>query len=82
MNIKPYRKEQAREFLIQHALNEIRDNSDFNTFHRRAFCVITKHGFQLETKEEGLLIGDEWSNPACKDVLVKKVERFLDKHIR
>lgn len=82
MNNTHHTKEQAREFLIQHALNEIRNNSDFNTFHRRVFCVIAKYGFQLEAKEEGLLTGDGWSNPARKEILIRRVEQFLNKHIK
>jgi len=82
MSSKNHTKEQAREFLKQEALKEICQITDFTQFYTRVFCVIAKYGFQLEAKEEGLLMGDEWSNPECKDVLVKRVELFLDKHIK
>ena len=82
MNSTPHTKEQARDFLKQEALNEIREILDFTSFHTGVFCVIAKYGLQLEAKEEELLTGDEWSNPTCKDSLVKRVELFLDKHIR
>ena len=75
-------KEQAREFLKQEAIKEITKISDFTRFHTRVFYVIAKYGFQLEAKEEGLLSGEEWSNPASKDILMKKVIKFLDRHIK
>ena len=73
--------EQAREFLRQEALKEINNCSDFTRFQGRVFCVIAKYGMQLEAKKEGLLSGDEWSNPAYKDILMEKVIHFFDKHI-
>ena len=82
MNNKKHTKEQAREFLKQEALKEISEISDFMLFYTRVFCVIAKYGFQLKAKEESLLYGDEWSNPACKHVLIKKVELFLNRHIK
>ena len=82
MGDKNLTKEQARQFLKQQALNEISDNLDFTRFNTRVYYVIAKYGLQLEAKEEALFSGDEWNNPACKDILVKKVERFLDMHIR
>ena len=75
-------KEQAREFLKNEALKEISDGSDFTLFQTRAFCVIAKYGLQLDAKKEELFSGDEWSNPTCKGELVKKIEQFLNKHIR
>ena len=74
--------QQAREFLKQEALKEIYEINDFNRFHTRVFCVIAKYGLQLNAKIENLLSGDEWSNPACKEMLIKRVELFLDKHIK
>ena len=75
-------KEEAREFLKQEAMKEISEVSDFTRFHTRVYYVIAKYGFQQEAKKEELLSGDEWSDPACKDLLVKKVEGFLDKHLK
>ncbi len=82
MEAKTHTKEQARQFLKQHALSEISDTSDSTRFYTRVYYVIAKYGLQLEAKEEELFSGDEWSNLECKEVLVKKVECFLDKHIR
>ena len=82
MNEVYHTKEQAREFLKQEALNEISEVSDFTRLHTRVFYVIAKYGLQLTAKEEGLLSGNEWSNPDFKDILMKRVIQFFDKHIK
>ena len=82
MSSKPLKKEQAREFLKQCALNEISENTDFTHFYRSVFCVFAKYGLQLTAKKEEFFSGDEWSNPNCRDVLIEKVKQFLNKHIR
>lgn len=82
MNHTNHTKEQAREFLKQEALKEIRKVSDFGRFQDRVFCVLAKYGLQLNAKEEELLSGDEWSDPECKNFLLKNIELFLDKHIK
>ena len=82
MNKTNLTNEEARELLKQEALKEIRSVSDFIKFHGQVFCVIAKYGFQLKAKEKNLLSGHEWSNPAFKDILLEKVEHFLDKNIK
>ena len=82
MNTINHNKEQAREFLKQEALKEINKKSNFSGFHGRVFCVIAKYGLQLEANEEGLLTGEEWSNPDCRDELFERAKQFLDKYIR
>ena len=82
MDSLKHTKEEAREFLKQEALKEINGAVDFTGFQNRVFCVMAKYGLQLTAKEEGLLSGDEWSNPTSKDILMKKVTQFLDKHIK
>lgn len=82
MSITNHTKEQAREFLKQEALNEIREILDFTHFYRRVFYVFAKYGLQLEAKEEEFFSGDEWSYSDCRDELIEKVTQFLNKHIR
>lgn len=81
MDSKEFTNEQAREFLKREALKEINEITDFTKFQDHIFCVIAKYGLQLEAKGENLLSGDEWCNPAFKEVLLKKVEQFLDAYI-
>ena len=82
MDPNKFTKEQAREFLKQEALKEISEATDFTRFHTRVFCVVAKYGLQSEAKEESLLTGDEWNNPASKNMLMKRVIKFFDKHIK
>ncbi len=82
MNNTHHTKEQARKFLKREALKEITEITDFTSFKTRVFCVIAKYGLQLEAKEEGLLSGDEWSNSAYRDVLIKRVAQLLNKYIK
>ena len=82
MNSLKYSKEQTREFLKQEALKEIKSCKDFTKLHGRTFCVVAKYGLQLEAKKEYLLSGDEWNDISCKNLLVDRIERFFDKHIK
>lgn len=82
MKKNSHTNEQARQFLKQQALNEIYDISDFSIFYRCTYHIVAKYGLQLKAKEEELFSGDEWRNPARRDVLIKSVEQFLNKHIK
>ena len=82
MDSNKFTKEQARAFLKQEAMKEILGVSDFTRFHTRVFYVVAKYGLQQEAKKEGLLSGDEWSDPTSKDLLMEKVEQFFDRHIK
>ena len=44
--------EEARKFLLQHALSEIEEPADFSKFYTRVFCVFAKYGLLMKTKEE------------------------------
>ncbi len=72
----------ARKMLIQDALDEFINKKGFRDFSRSAFCAIAKFGLQLDAKQENLFNSEEWSNPECKDELIKKVKKFLVKHIK
>ena len=74
--------EQARNLLVQLALDEICSEENFCDFHLHAYYVIAKLGLQQKAKEEELFEGKEWSNPRCKDYLIEKLETFLIRHIK
>jgi len=82
MSSKNHTIQQAREFLKQEALKEISEISDFTLFKTRVFCVIAKYGLQLDAKREEIFSGDEWSKPDSIKILIKKIEQFLDRHIK
>jgi len=72
----------ARKMLIQDAMDEFIDKKDFRDFSRSAFCAIAKFGLQLDAKQENLFNSEEWSNSERKEDLIRRVEKFLVKHIR
>lgn len=81
MNKNSHKNEQARQFLYQQAFNEICEFSDFSKFYNRSYYIIAKYGLLLKAKEYNLFAGDEWDDPVCSDDLVKRIEKFLKKHI-
>ena len=76
MNVENNKVEQARNLLVQMALDEICSEEIFSDFDRHAYYVIAKMGLQLKAKEEQLFTGKEWSNPRSKDYLIKKLKIF------
>lgn len=82
MNVEKNKVEQARNLLVQLALDDIDSVEYFSDFHLHAYYVIAKLGLKLKAKEEDLFKGKEWSNPRYKDVLIKKLKTFLIKHIK
>ena len=73
--------EQARNLLVQLALDEI-CSDDFGNFYRHVYYVIAKLGLQRKAAEEDLFSKEDWSNPQCKEYLIKELEEFLIRHIR
>jgi len=82
MNKENNKIEQARNLLVQLALDEICSEDDFSEFHRHSYYVIAKLGLQRKAAEEDLFNRRDWSNPQCKEYLIKELEKFLTKHIR
>jgi len=70
---------QAREELLQYALDKVRNVPLYEDFSTNSFCVIANFGLQLEAKEEALFDNIEWTD---KEATVKKIEVFLRKHIK
>ena len=74
--------EQARNLLVQMALDDICSVENFSDFHLHAYYVIAKLGLQRKAKEEEIFEGKEWSNPQYKDVLIKRLKKFLIRQIK
>jgi hypothetical protein len=70
---------QAREELIQYALDKVKNVPVYEDFSTNSFCVIANFGLQLKAKEEALFNNIEWTD---KEETVKKIEIFLRKHIK
>ena len=73
--------EQTRNLLVQMALDDICSVDDFSDFYRHAYYVIAKLGLQRKAKEEDLFNKGDWSNPQCRDSLIKELRKFLIRHI-
>ncbi|KKM62680.1 hypothetical protein LCGC14_1519250 [marine sediment metagenome] len=68
-------------YKVQETLNEIIDIKYHYEFRRRVFCVTAKLGLQMDAKQENLFLSEEWSNPERKEVLMRRIEKFLVKYI-
>ena len=82
MIIKHKKCQQARRELIQQALDEICETSNFNNLLSTTFYVLAKFWLHIKAEKENLFSGEEWSDPNCRDVIIEKIKAFLIKHIR
>ena len=54
----------------------------YSNFYLEIFYVIANLGLQIKAKQEKLFENEDWDNPECRDELIRKVERFLNKYIK
>jgi hypothetical protein len=74
---------EARRSLIQQAFNEIFAERDMNRFYSNTYCVFMKLWLLKKAEEEGIFNPKEdWFNPELRNILLKKVKKFLIKYIR
>lgn len=74
--------EQARNQLVQSALDEICSERNFSDFRRHAYYVIAKLGLQLKAKAGDLFEGKEWLIPRYRDFLIERLKVFLIRYIK
>jgi len=74
--------EQKRRDFLEEVVDEIRNVPRNSNFYHEVFYVIAKFGLQLKAKRENLFENEDWDNLECRDELIKKVERFLNKYIK
>ncbi|KKL49646.1 hypothetical protein LCGC14_2313440 [marine sediment metagenome] len=72
----------ARKMLVQDAIDELTQVQNFSNFYQRSFYQIAKYGLQLKARGEKLFASDNWSYPQCKDELIEKIRKFLEKHLK
>ena len=82
MTNKSDKSKQARMELIQLALDEICETSDFNDFYSRTYCVLAKFWLHVKAEKEDLFKTGDWHNPECRDELIENVKAFLLKSIK
>jgi len=74
--------EQKRRNFLEEVVDGIRNVPKHDDFYLKAFYVIAKFGLQLKAKQEKLFENEDWNNFECRDELIRKVERFLEKYIK
>ena len=73
---------QARRELIQQTLDKIIETRDFNELRSKTYVVLSHLWLHKRAEQENLFKAEEWSSPECRDELLKKIRKFLIKHIR
>ncbi|MEE9378779.1 MAG: hypothetical protein V3V33_12175 [Candidatus Lokiarchaeia archaeon] len=73
---------QARRELIQQSLDKICETRDFSELKQTTYVVLAHLWLHKRAEQENLFNAEEWSNPECRDELIKKIRDFLTKHIR
>ncbi|MFW9939434.1 MAG: hypothetical protein ACFFFT_00240 [Candidatus Thorarchaeota archaeon] len=63
-------------------VDEIRDVSPHDDFYLQAFYTVAKFGLQLKAKQERLFEGMDWNNYKLRNGLIRKIEDFLERHIK
>lgn len=74
--------EQKRRDFLEQVVDKIHNIPRYNNFYREVFYMIAKFGLQLKAKQEKLFEGEDWSNYKLRDELIKKIEEFLERHIK
>jgi len=74
--------QKARWSLIHQTFDKVYNVPSYRDFRSNTFCVIAYLGLQMIAKKEGLLDGEEWYDPECRDELLGKVKAFLIKYIK
>jgi len=74
--------EQKRRDFLEEVVDEIRNVPPNDDFYLRAFYTVAKFGLQLKAKQEKLFENEDWNNFNCRDELIKKIEEFLERHIK
>ena len=73
--------QQARRELIQQTLDKIRKTRDFSELKSKTYVVLAHLWLHKRAEEENLFKAEEWSNPKCRDELLKKIKEFLIRNI-
>lgn len=73
---------QARNLLVQGALDEINEMPSYANFKSHVYYVLAKLGLHMKATEEGLFAGEDWYKSDCKEELLKTIQAFMKIHIR
>jgi len=73
---------QAREDLIEDALDEISNIPAYSNFYINTYYVIAKLGLQRKAKVEKLFEDADWNDVKFRDELLERIKHFLIKYIK
>ncbi|HEC40912.1 hypothetical protein LCGC14_1316070 [marine sediment metagenome] len=74
--------ERKRAQFTQEILDDIRNAPGYCSFYSYVSNRMMALGLQRKAKETGLFENVYWSNPANKEGLIRKIEKFLVEHIK
>ena len=82
MTILSKESERNRAQFIQEILDSIRNAPSYCSFYSHVFSRIAALGLQMKAKKERLFEGENWSNLENRDMLMRKIEKFIIKYTR
>lgn len=71
-----------RREYVETIIEDIINIPTYSNFYSHAYCKLMHLGLRLKAEEENLFDKEEWSNSKNRDEMIKKIERFITKHIR
>ena len=74
--------ELKRAQFTQEILDDIRNAPGYCSFYRYVSNKMAALGLQRKAKEARLFENEDWSNPANRDELIGKIEKFLIENIK
>ena len=74
--------QQARRELIQQTMDKICEPRNFRDLKSTTYVVLSHLWLHKRAEQENLFNAEEWSNPECRDELIKRIREFLIRNIR
>ena len=74
--------EEKKKSFHAHFIKEFRSTPPNADFYRQTLVMIQKIGQLDKAKKAKLFENDDWNNPDLREVLIQKVERFLDAKVK
>ena len=80
MTILSKETERKRAQFTKEILDSIRNAPAYCSFYSHVFNRLAALGLQRKAKKEGLFENEDWSNLENRDMLLRKIEKFIVKH--
>lgn len=82
MTILSKETELKRAQFTKEIIDSIRNAPKYCSFYSHTFNKIAALGLQMKAKRERLFEDEDWSNIENRDVLMRKIKKFIVKHTR